>query len=175
MQEPWDQQPKESSRAFAAFVVYRDMGHKRSCNAVAQQLKLNHSTVLEFSKRHNWQERVRAWDTQVDKENQQRQIEAIKIMKERQIAIALNAQDAADIGIKRLIKQLTAPKGQTLSPYSMKPDALARLLDIGSRLERLNRDVPEQNIEVLDQNFDNLSLEEKQTYRALLMKMQGAS
>jgi hypothetical protein len=89
MQNPWDQQPKESSRAFNTFIVYRDMVLKRSCNAVAQELKLNHSSVLELSKRHKWQERVRAFDAYVDKEIQQQQVQAIKIMKQRQIELAL--------------------------------------------------------------------------------------
>jgi|SRR5579871_3483791 len=51
----WDQQSKESSRAFQAFVAYRDLGLKRSCNAVAVQLRLSPSSVLELSKRHNCQ------------------------------------------------------------------------------------------------------------------------
>src|SRR5882757_2345713 len=101
MQNPWDQQPKESSRAFASFVAYRDLGLRRSCNAVARQFKLNPASVLELCKRHNWQERVKAWDAQIDKENQQQQVQAVKIMKQRQIALALKAQKAAEKGIKR--------------------------------------------------------------------------
>ena len=91
MQNPWDQQPKESSRAFASFVANRDLGLRRSCNAIARQLKLNPTSVLELCKRHNWQERVKAWDAHIDKETQQQQIQAVKIMKQRQIALALKA------------------------------------------------------------------------------------
>lgn len=173
MQNPWDQQPKESSRAFNAFTIYRDMGLKRSCNAVAQELKLNHSSVLELSKRHKWQDRVRAFDAYVDKEIQQQQVQAIKIMKQRQIELALKAQEAADKGIKYLIEQFNTSDGKSVSPYSMKPDALSRMLDIGCRLERLNRDVPEQNLELMEQNFDHLSLEEMEAYRALIIKANG--
>jgi hypothetical protein len=171
MQNPWDQQPKESSRAFSSFVAYRDLGLRRSCNAVARQLKLNPTSILELSKRHNWQERVKAWDAHIDKETQQQQIQAVKIMKQRQIALALKAQKAAGKGIKRLIQQFNTDDG-SLSPNAMKPDGLSRLLDTGCRLERLNRDEPEQNLELTQQqNFDNLSLEEVETYRALLLKI----
>jgi len=75
----WDQQPKESSRAFAVFISYRDQGLRRSCNSIANQLKMNPSSVLELSKRHNWQERVKAWDAHVDKENQLRLLASVGV------------------------------------------------------------------------------------------------
>jgi len=171
----WDQQPKESSRAFAVFVVYRDLGLRRSCNAVSTQLNKNPSSVLELSKRHNWQERVRAWDAHVDEETQKEQIEAVKIMKQRQIALALKAQRAVQKGLSKLIKQLdTNSAGGRISPYTIRPDALSKLLDTGCRLERLNRDEPEHSLEFSQgSKFDNLSLEECENLRALIAKAEG--
>ena len=78
MQNLWDQQPKESSRAFSVFIAYRDIGLRRSCNAVARQLNMNVSSVMELSKRHRWQERVKAWDAHIDKETQSQQMAAVK-------------------------------------------------------------------------------------------------
>ncbi len=77
----WDQQAKESSKAFGAFVAYRDLDWRRSCSAVAAQLGLTAQSMLELSKRHSWQERVRSWNPHVDKEFQEEQIEAVKTMK----------------------------------------------------------------------------------------------
>ena len=174
MQNLWDQQPKESSRAFAAFISYRDQGLRRSCNSVATQLKMNPSSVLELSKRHNWQERVKAWDAYVDKENQADQIAAVKLMKQRQIALALKAQRATEKGLKILIKQLTPDSDGKISPYATKPEGLSRLLDTGCRLERLNRDEPEQNLELLDKsNYDKLTIEELETVRRLKAKAEA--
>jgi hypothetical protein len=174
MKNPWNQQPKESSRAFAAFIAYRDLGMHRSCNAVAQQLNLNSASVLQLSKRHNWQERVRAWDAYVDQQTQREQIEAVKTMKKRQIGLALNAQEAAENGLKRFIEQFSDDKSGGVSPYATKPDGLAKLLDTGCRLERLNRDEPEQNLELSGiSKFDNLTLEEGEMLRALLAKTEG--
>ncbi len=166
-----DQQPKESSRAFAAFVVYRDLGLRRSCHAVAQQLKLNPSSVLELSKRHHWQERVRAWDAHIDQETQKAQLEAVKIMKKRQIALALKAQKAAEKGLRKFIAQFNDDR---IAPSTIKPDGLSKLLDTGCRLERLNRDEPEQNVTLTQgSKFDNLSLEECELLRSLMAKAQG--
>lgn len=85
MKNLWDQHPKETSKTFSVFLAYRDLGLRRSCNGVASQLSMNPSSVLELSKRHNWQERVRAWDAYLDQETQLNQINKIKEMKERQI------------------------------------------------------------------------------------------
>jgi hypothetical protein len=173
MQKLWDQQAKESGRAFSVFIAYRDQGLRRSCNSVAAHLKMSHSSVLELSKRHNWQERVKAWDAYVDKENQVDQIAAVKLMKQRQIALALKAQRAAEKGLKILIKQLSPDSDGKISPYATKPEGLSRLLDAGCRLERLNRDEPEQNLELIQANYDNLSIEEMETLRSLKAKAEA--
>lgn len=165
----WEQQPKESSKAFSVFVAYRDLGLRRSCGAVARKLSMNSSSVLELSKRHRWQERVKAWDAYVDKENQNDQVHAVKIMKERQIALALKAQEAASNGLNILLEQINSD-----AHHMMRPDSLAKLLDMGCRLERINRDEPEQNLEIMQQSsFANLSLPEMEELRRLLTKAES--
>lgn len=174
MVKSWEQQSKESSRAFAAFVCYRDLGLQRSCAKVAELLKLAAPSVLELSKRHNWQNRVRAWDAHVDSQIQKDQIGAVRVMKRRQIALALRAQKAADKGLKKFIAQFNESDGSRVSPYALKPDGLSKLLDVGCRLERLNRDEPEQSVELARASkFDNLSLEECESLRALIAKAEG--
>lgn len=174
MKQPWEQLPEESSRAFASFIAYRDMGLRRSYHALAQQINKNPSSVAELSKRHDWLERARAWDAFVDREIQKEQIEAVRIMKQRQIGLAIKAQEAAEKGLKRFIAQFSEDKDGNVSPYATKPDGLSKLLDTGCRLERLNRDEPEQNIEFTQNSkLDNLSIEELEIYRNLVAKMEG--
>jgi hypothetical protein len=171
MKNLWEQLAKESSRAFAVFVNYRDMGMQRSCPKTAKQLNMNISSILELSKRHNWQERVRAWDAHIDQATQNEQIEAVKMMKKRQISLALKAQKAADKGLRKFIAQFNDDK---ISPYAMKPDGLSKLLEAGCRIERLNRDEPEQNFALTQSSkFDNLTFEECENLRALLAKAEG--
>jgi hypothetical protein len=56
----------------------------------------------------------------------------------------------------------------------LSPEGLSKILDIGCRLERLNRDEPEQSVEVVQQqNFDRLTLEELETLRSLHAKAEG--
>ena len=54
----FEQQPREGSKAFAAFKLYLDMGPERSLAAVARKLGVSKTTVAKWSRRNHWQERV---------------------------------------------------------------------------------------------------------------------
>jgi hypothetical protein len=170
MQNPWDQQPNESSKAFERFALYRDMGGGRSLRKLAKDLELKASTLAEISKKHNWQERIIAFDAYIDKASQHNQIAQVRAMKRRQITLALRAQKLAEKGLKRFLRDFDDE--QVLRKLS--PEGLSKILDTGCRLERLNRDEPEQNLEVVkSQNFDRLSLEECETLKNLHAKAEG--
>jgi hypothetical protein len=170
MHNSWDQQPQESSKAFQRFTQYRDMGAGRSLRKLAKDLELNPSTLAEISKKNNWQERVTAFDAYIDKASQHNQIAQVKAMKRRQIVLALRAQKVAEKGLKKLLRDMDDE--HLLRKLS--PEGLSKILDTGCRLERLNRDEPEQNLEVIpQQNFDRLTLEECETLHDLHAKAEG--
>jgi hypothetical protein len=170
MLNSWDQQPNESSKAFERFALYRDMGSGRSLRKLAKDLELNPSTLAEISTKYNWQERIAAFDAYIDKASQFNQIAQVRAMKRRQITLALRAQKVAEKGLKKLLRDLDDE--QLLRKLS--PEGLSKILDTGCRLERLNRDEPEQNLEVVNQqNFDRLTLEECETLRHLHAKAEG--
>lgn len=171
MMNLWDQQPKESSKAFERFALYRDMGAGRSLRKLAKDLELNPSTLADFSKKHSWQERVSAFDAYIDRASQHNQVVQVKAMKRRQIALALRAQKLAEKGIKRLFRDMDDEQ----IIRKLTPEGLSRILDAGCRLERLNRDEAEHNVELLNQpNFERLSLEECEILRKLHAKAEGA-
>jgi hypothetical protein len=63
----WERRDDESSKAFAAFSLYRDLGPARSLRAVAEALygvraRYGVRTVEKWSSRFDWQDRVRALD-----------------------------------------------------------------------------------------------------------------
>jgi hypothetical protein len=170
MNNLWGQQSNESSSAFGRFVQYRDMGAGRSLRKLAQELELNPSTLAEISKKHQWQGRVAAFDAYIDKASQHNQIAQVKAMKRRHLALALRAQKLAAKGLKKLIHDLDDDNFLR----KLSPEGLAKILDAGCRLERLNRDEPEQNIEIRGaRNYDNLTLEELSQLRDLMAKAEG--
>lgn len=65
--DPWDRQPGETARAFAAFGVYRDLGPFRSIRQTARTLGKDVSYLSTFSAQHDWQERAALWDAHLAK------------------------------------------------------------------------------------------------------------
>jgi transposase len=57
---PFEQQTKESDKAFAAFALYLSMGSERSTAAVATKLTKSEQLVRRWSARWRWTERVSA-------------------------------------------------------------------------------------------------------------------
>ena len=57
---PFEQQPKESAKAFEAFSVYLAMGPERSLAAVGQRLGKSVGLVERWSAKFDWPARVQA-------------------------------------------------------------------------------------------------------------------
>jgi len=58
----FEQQPRESNKAFAAFKTYLDMGPERSLEAVSQKLTKSSRLLKRWSVKFDWQGRVKARD-----------------------------------------------------------------------------------------------------------------
>lgn len=58
----WDRLPNESSRAYQAYVIYRDLGPDRSLAQVSQKHTKSIPTLKRWSSKYNWVERARAYD-----------------------------------------------------------------------------------------------------------------
>ncbi len=57
---PFEQQPRESAKAFAAFSVYLNLGPERSLAVVARQLAKSEQLLKRWSARYDWPARVQA-------------------------------------------------------------------------------------------------------------------
>lgn len=170
MNNLWDQQENESAKAFERFCLYRDMGAGRSLRKLAADLELNTSTLAEISTKNKWQERVAAFDVYIDRASQHNQIVQVKAMKRRQIALALRAQKVAEKGLKKLLRDFDDEK----IIKRLSPEGLSKILETACRLERLNRDEPEQNLEISHSHeFEDLEPEELETLKQLLSKAKG--
>lgn len=63
---PWEQQDNETSKAFEAFVVYRDLGFSRSIRKVSEKVLKTDGILKRWKKLHNWEDRVIAYDKHID-------------------------------------------------------------------------------------------------------------
>jgi hypothetical protein len=127
---PWEQQPGESARAFAAFAAYRDRGPRRSLRAAAQTFYGRTTAALErqldkWSRAFCWVERANAWDQHLDAEARRAQEEARREMVERHVKEARALQAKA---VERL---------RALRPEELGPADLLRYFVEAAKLERL--------------------------------------
>ena len=125
--EPWERQKGETSRAFEAFAVYRDMGAGRSINKTAQKLSKNRTTIADWSTKYEWVKRVAAWDAEQDRIARQNQIDEIKKMRKRH----------TDLASAMLVKAARAL--QRIPEDEIKATDVSRMVETASKLERISR------------------------------------
>jgi len=71
---PWERQPGEGAKAYAAFESYKLLGVQRSITRVAASLGRHPSLIRRWCQRHQWVERALAWDGE-----QARQVEGMLV------------------------------------------------------------------------------------------------
>ena len=150
MTAAWDQLPGESSKAYAAFCLYRDQGPQRSIEeasrvyhdrgsrdgtaAQSHRQRRASGQIGRWAQRWNWTARARAWDEELERVRRRKQVEAVAEMAERHAKEALMLQNKA---VERL---------RQLRPEELKPrDALSYLVE-AVKLERLARGEPTERV-----------------------------
>jgi hypothetical protein len=68
---PWDQQPNESAKGFAALRTYLELGPERSIPRTARELNRAESLMWRRSAKYRWRERARAWDAEMAHQREQ--------------------------------------------------------------------------------------------------------
>ncbi len=170
---PYEQQPDEGAEAFAAFAVYRDMGPERTQDKTANSVLKHVSLMRKWSSRHKWAPRVRAWDLEVDRRKRIGDLRGIERMRERQVASAMKAQDIAN---KELDKMLADAENRQ-KVGTLDPGDVIKLLEMGTKLERLNRGEPGEIIQTTGDDavdYTVLSLEQLRAMRSVRQTLQDA-
>lgn len=136
--KPWERQKGESAQAFEAFSAYLEMGADRSIRAVGQKLDKSRTQIGKWSKAWDWQERVRAYDNELEKEARKKAIASRKDMVDRHINIAMQLQKKALQALKEL------------SVEDMTPKDIKEYIKMATDLERLNRTLEEESAAAKD-------------------------
>lgn len=125
--QPWERQPEETPPAWQAFQTYRDMGATRSTAKVGHECGKNKRLMDRWSSRHNWVLRAAAWDEEQDRLHHLEMSVQRRKSAERNIKIANAAMTVAGASLAQLAKQ----------QKQLSPQDITRLIDSGSKLERL--------------------------------------
>jgi len=126
--KPWERQPKEGEKPYEAFVLYRDMGEGRALNAVAAKLQKSYTLIRRWKDTWNWEERVRAYDNELQKQVHKEAVKKTRDMANRHITVALKMQTKALQALEKL------------DPDHIDPKVLISLIREATRLERDNRE-----------------------------------
>src|SRR5437870_13396793 len=103
--QPWDRQMTESSKAYAHFCLYRDMGPGRSLRKMAADAKTtsNLRQLQHWSSKWNWVERCQSYDDQLQRQDRLRQEKERRDMVSRHAKIAVLGQNLVVKGIEKLL------------------------------------------------------------------------
>ena len=134
----WERQKGESAQAYEAFSIYLGMGAERSLSAVAKQLSKSLPLIKRWSREKEWQERIRAYDNDVEKQARRKAVASRKDMVDRHIGIAMQLQKKALQALK------------DLSVEDMTPKDIKEYIKMATDLERLNRTLEEESAAAKD-------------------------
>ena len=168
----FEQQPKESARAFAAFSLYLSLGPERSTRTVAAKLAKSEQLIRRWCARHDWPARVTAHAGH---------LAAV----EREAAEALVRGKAAE-WVKRE-EELRTQEWETraeavelareaISRWKNTPnrcgslEGIARLLDLASTLGHRATGTPMERVEVTGEDGGPIRVE----FEAALRKVYGS-
>lgn len=138
---PWEMLESETSKQFAAFVVYRDLGPTRTLRA-ATQIRYGISDkdwpaasgkkrlVERWSAANKWVQRAEEYDRWTDVQESERTADEIRKMKARHAGIAAAATGKIIAAINEL------------DPKKLNGLQLLQMFDLAVKNERLARDVP---------------------------------
>lgn len=120
---PWERRPGEGSKPYAAFLTYRDLPvGQRTVRAV----EASHGTTSRhWCLKWDWVARATAWDDECQRVADLDRLEALKAMHSNHARAARALQQYALAALARL----------DLDDAS--PGDVARLLELGAKLERL--------------------------------------
>ena len=124
----WDRQPGETDKAFAAWLLYRDLPAPRavdlSATAAGAAISVRRATWAEWARRFAWQQRAAAWDAAVDRSVLDRTVDTR--------AESLEAARELD----RMVLDLLTARVRTIRPADLTPALLPRYMQAYARFRQ---------------------------------------
>lgn len=149
-QLPFEQQPRESDKAFAAFSVYLSLGPERSLAVTASKLAKSEQLMERWSKRYDWHARVQAHSTHMALVER----EAAEVLLRAKGVDWVKRQEEHREDEWKVRCELVETAREALRRWKENParcgslEGIARLLELASKLGRLASGMPTEMTEV---------------------------
>ena len=160
MSNSYEQHPRESVRAFAAFKMYLDMGPNRSLASVAAKMGRSKTRMEQLSRKFGWPERVAARDAhlaELEREAIERLAceKAVEWWQLHEPARRQAWQEAEEaIAMVREARERWRKSSRTVGFEGM-----ARMLDLAFKLKQFAAGMPAEIKEVHNLHTGKVSLE----------------
>lgn len=143
-ENPWDRQPGEPEDAWTAFWRWRDASPRPALAKHAAAVGRSYQAVRGWAVGWGWDARILAWDQAVDAGRQSATMTATQEMAARHIKLSQSVLDVVEHGLRKIKADLSTDFGR------LKPQEIARLLEVASKLERLSRGEATERVEGTD-------------------------
>lgn len=171
MSLPFEQQPKETAKAFEAFTVYLELGPARSLAAVGKKLGKSEGLIERWSRRHHWGERVNEHAKHISALTRKAEVQVVN-----EFALEHAKRRAAQEESEWQTRcELLALAREKIHEWRQNPrklgtlEGIARLLELASKLGRLSCGMATDKTETEVQETRTLSVE----FRAAIEKVYG--
>ena len=146
--DPWEKQDHETSKAYAAFCAYRDMGIERSIAKAtpiiykgipAEKIRLKYGQLTAWSSKYGWVSRVEAYDVYLE----------AKSRKEHELAIQKMVTEHAEAAVvtrSKAMERIELIGEKELNELT--PKEALEYLKVAAELERKSRGAPDQIVEL---------------------------
>jgi len=133
----YDRQPGETAKAFAAFVIYRDLGTQRSLELVSQKLNKSKNLMARWSTLNNWTERVAEYDADRQRAADAATDEALKRHATRRAAQQMKFRDDQVKLGRELIKKGRAMLVQPLTVQTVVEEIVVTPEMVGQKIAKV--------------------------------------
>jgi hypothetical protein len=139
----WERQHNEPHKAYAAFRVFRDMpAFRRDLPGITTQTGFSLRRLQELAVTWDWRERANTWDDACHRIEDAERLEAIRAMHE----IHRKAGRAAIVKAMQALANYDASR--------MPISAVARLMELGAKLERSTVIVSVEELQGIEANLN---------------------
>ncbi len=171
MRLPFEQQEKETDKAFSAFALYLSLGSERSTASVATKLAKSEQLVRRWSARWRWTERVAAHTSHLAVVER----EATEALARGKAAEWLTRQQQVREREWEMHEKCIAAAKRALEAFMAKTTVyanladIARILEVASKLGRLASGMATEKTEVTGEDGGPIQVE----FKAALEKIYG--
>jgi phage FluMu gp28-like protein len=160
--QAWDRQPRETSRAYELFCVYRDLGSERSLTKTKTITKGSPSLrrLKALSTSWNWVERCKKYDDYLEYQDRLQQEKERREMHKRHAKIAVLGQNI-------VVREMESLLAKAQKDGRMTASDVARLMDVTVKVERLARGEPTDSHEVSGPGRGPVKLDLQETLKRI--------